>query len=235
MQINRAFLYSVFNKLRRDLLLFIFRLRERRADAQAIFDYYFRHNLFGDAESLSGTGSSLSATKTIRQGLAEILTELKPKSLLDIPCGDFNWTKEVDFRSCRYIGADIVKDLVEQNQKLYGNNDRKFLVLDILNDPLPKVDLVLCRDLFIHFPNEDVFTALTNIRRSGAKFLLTTSYSGEKRNRNIPLGSFRPLNLLLSPFRLPPPLKIIRDDDYLKFRGRTLCLWPVSHLPKDCS
>ncbi len=227
----KAFAYSVFNKIRRDFLLFVFRLRNPNADAQSVFDYYFRHNLFGDAESLSGTGSSVTATATIRAALAEIIAELEPSTLLDVPCGDFNWAKEIDFRGCKYVGADIVEGLIEQNQAQYGRDDRTFLVLDILKDAIPEADLILCRDLLIHFPNDDVVKALTAMKRSGATYLLTTTFSGEKKNRDIPLGSFRPLNLTLPPFSLPAPMKTIPDEDYVKFRGKALCLWRISDLP----
>lgn len=226
-----AFVYSVFNKIRRDIHLAAFRWRNGNEDAGEIFSFYFERNLFGDSESLSGTGSSLSATETLRAALPQLVKDHAVRRLLDVPCGDFNWAKEIDWGRTIYTGADIVPGLVERNRALYGNEARQFITLDILADPLPDCDLVLCRDLFIHFPNASVQTALRNIKNSNARYLLTTHYTGVTSNRDIKLGSFRPLNLECPPFGLPAPEQIIRDDNYLKSWGRTMALWRVDSLP----
>ena len=145
--------------------------------------------------------------------------------ILDVPCGDFNWAKEIDWKPFHYIGADIVSDLVDRNRALYASDGVEFLTLDILTDPLPRCDLILCRDLFIHFPNDLIQSALQNISRSSARYFLTTQYDEVKTNRDIKLGSFRPVNLMLPPFGLPKPEQTIPDNDYVKLWGRTLALW----------
>lgn len=226
-----AFLYSVFNKVRRDFYLAAFRRRHKTEDPREIFNFYYEKNLFGDADSLSGTGSSLPATKSIRAALPQLLRDKEVQRMFDVPCGDFHWAKEIDWGQTCYIGADIVPDLVARNRDLYGDDRREFVTLDILSDPLPDCDLVFCRDLFIHIPNAAVQAALSNIRKSNARYLLTTHYTGVTINRDIKLGSFRPLNLELPPFGLPAPEQIIRDDDYLKSWGRTMALWRVEDLP----
>lgn len=222
--------YSVCNKLRRDLHLACLR-RSGRDDAQAVFQYYFEKNLFGDRESLSGTGSSLAATGTIRAALPPLFDRLGVRSVLDVPCGDFNWLRALDWSGIAYIGADVVPDLIERNRARHGAEGIRFQVIDVLGDDLPRADLVLCRDLFIHLPNDSVRQAVANVRRSGATWLLATHYAGVRRNRDIPLGSFRPVNLECPPFGLPPPRATIRDADYLDLWGRTLSLWAVADLP----
>ena len=222
--------YSVCNKVRRDYRL----ARLRRAgggDARTVFEHYFENNLFGDGESLCGTGSSIMATGTIRAALPPLFARLGARSVLDLPCGDFNWARAVDWCGIAYTGADIVSGLIERNRRLHGGNGFRFEVLDVLTDRLPPSDLVLCRDLFIHLPNASVLQAVDNIRRSGARWLLTTHYAGVRRNRDIPLGSFRPLNLERSPFGFPMPQESIRDDDYLKLWRRRLSLWQTANLP----
>lgn len=223
-------LYSLFNKVRRDVYLAILRLSRRAGDPKEVFSYYFERNLFGDADSFSGTGSSLTATGTIRSALPPLLSALNVKVILDVPCGDFNWAREIDWKPFHYIGADIVSDLIDRNRSLYACDGVEFLTLDVLTDPLPRCDLILCRDLFIHFPNDFVRSALRNIGRSGAQYLLTTQYDGVKSNRDIKLGSFRPVNLMLPPFGLPEPEQSTPDSDYLKLWGRKLALWRLEAL-----
>ena len=221
-------LYSLINKLRRDLFLLALRRSRKADDPEALFAYFYERNLFGDAESFSGTGSSIAATRTIRAALPTLFASLDARTILDVPCGDFNWASDIDWEPFRYIGADIVPAIISRNRSLYASHKAaEFLVLDILTDPLPRCDLILCRDLFIHFPNDLIAQALRNISRSGAKYLLTTQYDDVKKNSDIKLGSFRPVNLTLPPFDLPPPRQIIPDRDYLKLWGRSLALWPL--------
>ncbi len=230
MRTRFPFLYSLFNKIRRDIYLAILRLSRGGDDPKAVFSFYFERNLFGDPDSISGTGSTLAATGTIRSALPPLLSTLNMHVILDVPCGDFNWAKEIDWKPFHYIGADIVSDLVDRNRALYASDGVEFLTLDILTDPLPRCDLILCRDLFIHFPNDLIQSALHNISRSSARYFLTTQYDGVKTNQDIKLGSFRPLNLMLPPFGLPKPEQSIPDSDYLKLRGRTLGLWRLDSI-----
>jgi hypothetical protein len=51
------------------------------------FTAIYESNYWGDAESRSSEGSSLTQTVVIRAELPRWLAELQGKSLLDIPCG----------------------------------------------------------------------------------------------------------------------------------------------------
>jgi hypothetical protein len=53
---------------------------------------------------------------------------------------------------------------------------------------------------------------------------LTTSFPQSPRNRDIPTGFYRPLNLEKPPFVFPAPLRVI-DDGVHVGQKLTLCLW----------
>ena len=127
MRTKFPFLYSIFNKIRRDFYLVILRLLRGADEPKEVFNFYFERNLFGDPDSLSGTGSSLAATASIRSALPPLLATLNMKVVLDVPCGDFNWAKEIDWKPFHYIGADIVSDLVDRNRALYASDGVEFL------------------------------------------------------------------------------------------------------------
>ena len=76
-------------------------------------------------------------TTIIRKEILLLIKELKIKSLIDAPCGDFLWTQEVELPVERYIGVDIVKDIVENNQKTYANKQMIFTELNIIKDVMP--------------------------------------------------------------------------------------------------
>ena len=140
-------------------------LTRRRRFVAAYVTNYWRGE-----ESRSGGGSSVAQTHTIRTALPSICRDLGVHSLLDVPCGDFNWMQHVDLTDTEYIGADIVPPLIALNIERYGNPRRSFIVLDLVTTVSPKVDLVFCRDLFVHLPFRDVARALHNIQRSGANW-----------------------------------------------------------------
>ncbi len=176
-----------------------------------IFAKIYEENQWKNSESRSGSGSTVDATKNLREALPELLTNLKIKSILDIPCGDFNWMSQVDLTDIDYIGADVVPELINENVKRYEIQNKKFKVLDLLKDNLPKADLVICRDCLVHFSFEDAFKALEKICSSGAKYLLTTTFPLHKNIEGIETGWWYPVNLNDAPFPLPEPLLLLNE------------------------
>ncbi len=176
-------------------------------------------------ESRSGTGSDLGQTEVIRRELPKLFKTLGVKSILDIPCGDFWWFKEMKLGDIKYIGADIVPKLIDANRVAYPDTD--FSVLDLTHSPLPECDLVFCRDCLGHLSNSDITKALANIKASGAEYLLTTTFPNATTNREIDTGSWRPVNIALL---LGEPLLVISEDLIEangKPSGKSLGLWKI--------
>lgn len=202
---------------------------------QRLFEMIYENNYWGNSESRSGLGSTLANTSVIRRELPKIISNLNAKSLLDLPCGDFHWMKMVDLRGVRYTGGDIVRQLIQKNASLYSSENINFIVCDLLNDTLPKADILLCRDCLPHLPFSDIWKALENIQRSGCVYLLTSTYPTQTENRDIEAGRFRPLNLMLSPFHFPSPLRIFNEgyvDVAHSCPDKSIGLWKISDLPQ---
>lgn len=198
---------------------------------EEVFTDIYHKRMWGDPESLSGSGSNLSQTAQVRRALPALLDEMDCRSLLDIPCGDFYWMRLLDL-DVDYTGADIVKELVDYNQEHYANEHRHFLRLDLVKDALPQADLVLCRDCLVHLCYDDIFQALSNIKASGSKYLLTTTYTQMERNHDTPTGSYRALGLHLPPFNFPQPLHLIDEQcPDPGFEDKALGLWRIADLP----
>jgi hypothetical protein len=200
---------------------------------EGIFAEIYHGNLWGEAESVSGPGSSLAETAAVRRELPGLLAELGVRTLLDAPCGDCRWIFETPLDLDLYVGADVVPALIESNAARFGGPGREFHRLDITRDPLPRTDAILCRDCLIHFSYRLIARALAGFRRSGARWLLATTYAGLPANRDILSGQWRPIDLELPPFHLPPPRHLILEKecsvDGFHLR-RSLGVWDLEDL-----
>jgi hypothetical protein len=189
------------------------------------FERIFRENEWGSAESRSGLGSTHAITQRVRFALPTLLRGLGVKTMLDAPCGDFNWMRFVDFGPVRYIGCDIVPDIIAANRQRF--DDREFQVLDLVADPLPKVDLIFSRDCLQHLAESDIWRALRNFRKSGARWLFTSSHLVGEQSIAAENGGFGFLNLQLPPFSLPQPLLIMPEEHYA---SKAMCLWDIEQI-----
>jgi 2-polyprenyl-3-methyl-5-hydroxy-6-metoxy-1,4-benzoquinol methylase len=180
------------------------------------------------AGSLSGWGSELENTKSVRAHLAELLNFLDTRSLLDVGCGDFTWMNELSF-PFRYSGIDIVQDIIQQNNALYRSEQRSFDVTDATRDPLPQADTILCREVLFHLSFADIRRLVQNVQRCGGVFLIATNDNDLNYNADILSGDFRLLNLHKSPFCFPRAAASIPDDGILPHR--TLSAWKLAELP----
>lgn len=199
----------------------------------ARFDAIYRNAAWrGPAASgsLSGIGSEIENTRSIRAQLPGVLESLGTQRLLDVGCGDFTWMKELNL-PCEYIGVDIVASVIEANRTRYSTPARKFAVVDATVDPLPEADTILCREMLFHLSFDDVWRFIANVRKSGAKYLIATNDTSTEMNSDIISGDFRLLNLLRRPFAFPPPMMSINDDAIDP--GRMLYVWPVVIFPAD--
>lgn len=200
-----------------------------------IFAYIHQTNLWNSEQSRSGVGSELEATGPIRHRLPELLKRLDVQTLLDIPCGDFSWLSRTEFPIRRYIGADIVPAIIEQNRARYGRSHptAEFRVLDLTTDPLPKADAVLCRDCLVHLPYAAIDKALRNLCRGSVRYIIMTTFVGDRSNYDIETGDWRPLNFERKPFGFSVPLAVLNEgctEENGAYADKSLGVWTVEQI-----
>jgi hypothetical protein len=208
--------------------------RYRNIDTRDVFTRIYDNNSWKSSESVSGVGSETGQTGSLIKDLERLFDELHIGSLLDIPCGDFGWMQKADLSKIRYTGADIVDKLIAANREVYKDrSNTEFLVLDLINDPLPKCDMIMVRDCFVHLSFNDIFKALENIRSSGCRYLLTTTFPKQQVNYNIVTGQWRPINLQEKPFSFQPPAYVINEnctEDNGEYSDKSMALWEIKDL-----
>lgn len=211
-------------------------LRLKWMTPEHVFAEIFRGNKWDGTDSVSGPGSDVFQTRVVRSELPAMCRSLSIHTMLDIPCGDFHWMKTVDLQGIDYIGGDIVPDLIRSNSR-YETSNVHFRKLNLIDDNLPQVDLIFCRDCLVHFSFKDTFTALKHICSSRSTYLLTTTFTSRNCNRDIPTGQWRTLNFEVSPFSFPQPLITINEGctegRNMEFKDKSLGLWRVDDI-REC-
>lgn len=198
---------------------------------EKIFTTYYRQNKWRGRESVSGVGSDPEHTRAIEERLPRLLAEFGVQSMLDIPCGDFAWMRRVPLEGVDYVGADIVAPLIEANNRAHATPGIRFVQLDLISDPLPRADLVLCRDCLVHLSFSDARAALRNILASGSRYILSTTFTARADNTDIGTGGWRPLNLQRVPFNFPEPRMLFSEQfDVAEYSDKAIGLWALSDL-----
>ena len=232
--ITKADLLNRFPGLVRIIAAKMRYLQYRRYDGMSITDVFediYAKRSWGSNESVSGRGSEMGRTEIVRKELPKVIDTIGARSLLDIPCGDFNWMKAADLSKIeRYIGADIVERLIHSNQQNHGRHGVEFRLLDITSGPLPKVDLILCRDLLIHLSDADIWKSLKAIKDSNSKYISLTTYRNLDTNYDITTGALHRINLERPPYNFQIALRYIEENGRIGAR-KSLGLWRVSDLP----
>lgn len=197
------------------------------------FRLIHRSNHWGGAESRSGPGSARHQTAVLQSELPRLFARLGVTMLLDLPCGDAIWISAVSLGGVRYLGADIVPEVIERNRERQGSTGT-FEVLDLMASLLPPADLILCRDCLVHLSFGDIRRAIANLRRSPITWLLTTTFPAQSRNEEIVTGDWRPINLELPPFDFPEATLLLNErctEQDGRFADKSLGLWRIADLP----
>jgi hypothetical protein len=194
-------------------------------------------NLWGAAASTSGLGSEMDATAVLRIELPRLLQKLGVTSLLDAPCGDAGWINNATLR-VRIIGVDILPSLIErlQTRAAAGEIRGEFHLADITRDSLPRCDAILCRDCLVHLSYANIERAVANFRRSGATWLIATTFPEWQTNRDCEDGDWRALNFERAPFEWGPPVELLNENCLEAgggWRDKSLGVWRLSTVVPD--
>lgn len=165
---------------------------------------------------VSGPGSIPGSNQTnkIIKDLDAFIKNNKIKSVLDMPCGDFSWmSKLIQMNSnVSYTGYDIVKEIIDLNNKKFSSDKIKFFVKDIVEEKsFDYFDFVFVRDFFIHIMNNDIIKILNVIKKSKIKFFACSSSAHINFNKDVIIGRYRQLNIEIEPFYLDKVFLKISD------------------------
>jgi SAM-dependent methyltransferase len=180
--------------------------KENEKTIDHIFEQIYKENAW---QYGSGEGSLPQNTKEYRKFLQNFLKTYKIKTVLDLGCGDWQFSKFIDWNGINYIGVDVVGFIIEENIKKYSKKNINFYKKDLLTGDLPKADLIILKDVLQHLTNKNILNFLPKLK--DYKFaLLINSFAPE--NVDCKDGEFRSLNLKKSPFNLKAKEVLFYND-----------------------
>jgi SAM-dependent methyltransferase len=176
--------------------------------AEKIFSEIYRCGTWGKDQlgrGTSGPGSTLPQGLPFVHYIQQFLDSHEIHSVVDIGCGDWELAKEIDWGNRNYVGIDVVESVVKQNQVVYETDQIRFLHLNAVVDPLPKADLLICKDVLAHLSFAEISSILSKAKQF--KYCIFVNHvdpSGKTKNYDIQTGEFYYLDLTKPPFNLVP-------------------------------
>ncbi len=181
-------------KLKQIIPLWLFKIivsRIRKGNStlstKEVFTKIYREKKWGassQSDFQSGSGSIDPVANAYANFINTFIIDHSIKSIVDLGCGDFNVGKRLKHEGVSYTGVDIVDDLIQYNNKHYGDSQTRFLALNIIDDELPIGELCLIRQVLQHLSNEQIQSILPKLKQY--KYVLVSEHYPPNHKNPIP-------------------------------------------------
>jgi hypothetical protein len=162
------------------------RVRNRNLSVKEVFTRVYDTHEWGGRKGqyCSGSGSSDHQATLYATMVKAFVAERNIRTIVDLGCGDFVVGRELQVPGVKYIGVDIVEQLIEHNNRNFGSGEISFLCLDIIADDLPEADLCLVRQVLQHLSNAQIDAVLRKIGKY--RYALVTEHYPAPSVASIP-------------------------------------------------
>lgn len=174
--IETVFPEFVVNKLR-TIVLFVERIQNKKLSTKEVFTQIYTKGKWGKTKHktyFSGLGSSLEYIITpYVDYITNFLSAYPHKpTIVDLGCGDFEIGKNFVPYASKYIGVDIVDNLIDRNKTEYTKKDQiEFMCLDIIKDQLPDGEIGFLRQVLQHLSNDQILLILKKLNKYQITFI----------------------------------------------------------------
>ncbi len=203
-----------------------------------VFSEIYKTSFWGNG---SGDGSEFKYCIPYINFLHKFFNDFNVNTIVDLGCGDWQFSKEINFKGKKYLGIDVAEEVIQTNKKLFSSKDIQFSLLGKYED-IPDSDLLLCKDMMQHLSiNEnkkiikDVFpkfkyiisTNCVSPRSKFGDFLYKAigKYDTKRLNKDILNGDFTLFNITKPPYNQ-------KADKVLRFKGKK---FELKHLIRNPS
>lgn len=138
-----------------------------------VFTEIYDKNIWGG----SGGGSSPENTVEYRILLQKFMLDHKIRSVVDWGCGDWSFSRLMDWTDVWYVGVDCVDSVIKDNQKKYGKQFINFHSPEYNNG----ASMLILKDVLQHWTNDEIVKFIDECR---GKFkyiwICNTLYEGDR-------------------------------------------------------
>ncbi len=169
-----------------------------RQNVARVFQTIYDRSVWGGG---SGVGSAPHVARPYMSFLQAFLNNNPIRSVVDIGCGDWQFSQFLDWGNRTYVGIDVVASVIEANRLRFTRPNVSFFCADPLDagfEP-PAGDLLLMKDVLQHLSNANVQKLLALASRFRYS-LITNAYA--RTNDDCDNGDTRPLDIRAAPFNL---------------------------------
>ncbi|HTR52984.1 MAG TPA: class I SAM-dependent methyltransferase [Kofleriaceae bacterium] len=158
----------------------------------------------GTGDGTSGAGSTLGATMWWRLYLQRFMAIYDVHSVVDAGCGDWEFSRAIDWSGIDYKGFDIVDAVIAEDRRRFEAPNIHFFTANIVDTDLPPADLLIVKHVLQHLPNADVAKFISQL----SKYKHVLIVDGVDRqtlsalNTDTVPGGYRQLDLTAPPFNL---------------------------------
>jgi SAM-dependent methyltransferase len=177
----------------------------------------------------SGVGSLALNNIEYMKFLHTFLRSNGIESVVDLGCGDWQFSQFIDWGEATYLGLDVAETVIQHNRARFSRPNVGFATFNS-DDDVPYCDLALCKDVFQHLPNATIAHNL-KLLKSRARFLLITNDAwpcAELTNNDVEPGGWRPVSLAREPFGEIAPVVLAWTVEWVlggwNPTGKTTCL-----------
>lgn len=178
---------------------FIKTLLLKNSNINNIFDTIYETNAWGNG---SGSGSKESLNVEYVSFLQDFFKKFNIKTISDVGCGDWQFSKNIDFSGISYTGYDVANFVITRNLKNFWAHNINFICYDGDFDKVKDADLLICKDVLQHLDNDKISHFIANLPRFKYALIANDLLDSPSLNAQINTGQYRPLDLRKEPFNL---------------------------------
>ena len=134
-----------------------------RNDVTSVFDKIYLNDMWGNG---SGGGSLPDAAKPYINFLQKFFSKYCIHSVVDMGCGDWQFSKFIDWSGISYLGIDVVENVISKDITEYQSQNISFKCINVLENgftEIPNSDLVIIKDVFQHLSNRNVIRMINGL------------------------------------------------------------------------
>ena len=124
----------------------------RKKTVEEVFTDIYAAGRWGESDGASCSGDGSIVESVVLPYVHAVGEEAAKRGLLgkvfvDLGCGDFRVGRHMLPMCSSYIGVDVVRSLVLDNQKKFGSATTRFLHQNIVDDDIPDGDVCFLRQV----------------------------------------------------------------------------------------